>query len=114
LHIGRYALSNKPHAKKEVKAMKEICLCTGNLKGHDPHNIVYDHIKFIKLTYQVIHEVNFVEDLFKGDFFVEEVLQRLQDESTRENFQKEEDEERSTMTKQFRMLLEKGKRKYGC
>jgi hypothetical protein len=70
LHIGRYTLSNKPHAEKEVEALQEICLCTGKLKGHDPHNIVYDHIKSVKLTHPVIHEVNFVEDLFKGFSFL--------------------------------------------
>jgi hypothetical protein len=69
VHIGRYTLSNKTHAEKEAKSLKEIYLCTRDLKGNDPHNIVYDYIKSFNLTHQVIHEVNFVEDLFKGDFF---------------------------------------------
>jgi hypothetical protein len=72
---------------------------------------VYDHIKSVKLTHPVIHEVNFVEDLFKGDLFFEEVLQRLQDEPTRENLQKEEDEERNTVKEQFKLLLEKEREK---
>jgi hypothetical protein len=28
LYIGRYTLSNKPHAKNEVEALRELCLCT--------------------------------------------------------------------------------------
>jgi hypothetical protein len=48
-------------------------MCTGSLKGHDPKNIVYDHVKSIKLTHQFIHEVNFAEGLFKGDFFLRSI-----------------------------------------
>jgi hypothetical protein len=40
LHIGKYSLLNKPHVEKEVKTLREICLCTRNKKGHDPQNVV--------------------------------------------------------------------------
>jgi hypothetical protein len=50
LHIGRYSLSNKPHTEKEVEALRELCLCTGRKKGHDPQNVIYEHIKVFKLA----------------------------------------------------------------
>jgi hypothetical protein len=81
-------LSNKPHVDKENESLHEICLCIWKPKGHDPHSIVYDHIKSVKLTHLVIHEVNFVENLFKEAFCFEEVIQNLQDDSTRERLQK--------------------------
>jgi hypothetical protein len=59
LHVGRYSLLNKPYAEKEVESLREICFCIGSLKGHNPHNIVQDHLKSVKLAQQVGHEVNF-------------------------------------------------------
>jgi hypothetical protein len=51
LNIGRYTLSNGPHARKEVESLQEICLCTGEPKGHDPKDVVIDHIKVVGLTH---------------------------------------------------------------
>jgi hypothetical protein len=50
LHIGRHTLSNKPHAEKEAEALREICLFTGSIKGHDPQNVVYEHIKVVNIS----------------------------------------------------------------
>jgi hypothetical protein len=36
LDIGSYSLQNKKQEKKEEKNLKEICLCSGASKSHDP------------------------------------------------------------------------------
>jgi hypothetical protein len=36
LHKGIYSLLKKPHIEKGAKSLREIHLCTGNIKGHDP------------------------------------------------------------------------------
>jgi hypothetical protein len=101
---------NKPHAENlEVEALKEICMCIGSLKGNDPHNIVKGYLKSVKLSQEVVHEVNFAEDLFKGVLFFKEVLEMIQSESSKENIQKEEDIERDAVKEQFNMLLQRKK-----
>jgi hypothetical protein len=85
LHIGQYSLLNKKHVEKEVEVLKEICLCTGNKKGHDPQNIIYKHIKVVKIAQQIVHEVNYVEDIFRGALYFEEVLDRLPNDLAKEN-----------------------------
>jgi hypothetical protein len=59
-------------------------LCIGSKKGHDPKNIVSEHIKAIKLSHQVFHQDDFAEDLFRGALYFEEVMERLPIDSTRE------------------------------
>jgi len=59
---------NKKQAKKEVETLKELCLCVTNQKGHDPQNMVYDHMRDVKLAPQVMHEVNFVEYIFREPY----------------------------------------------
>jgi len=70
MQIEIYTLSNKPHSEKENESISDILLYTEKLKGNDPHNIVVYHIKSVKFTQPVIHEVNFGEELFKGNFFL--------------------------------------------
>jgi hypothetical protein len=57
-------------------------------------SLVSDHIKAIGLTHPVIHEVNYAEEVFKGDFFFEEVLNMMQNELDKEKIQREEEEKR--------------------
>jgi hypothetical protein len=89
IHISQYSLLNKKHTEKEAKTLKEICLCTGDNKGNDPQNVVYDHLKAIKLSLQTTHEVKYVEDIFRGALHFEEVLNRLPSDLTIEQLHKE-------------------------
>jgi hypothetical protein len=82
---------NKKQAEKEAKTLRELCLCLGRKKGHDPQNLVYEHMRVVKLAPQIVHEVNFVEDIFRGALYFEEVLEILTNEPTKEQLQKEED-----------------------
>jgi hypothetical protein len=104
LHIVNHTLSNKPHVEKEVEALRKICLCIGSIKGHDPRTVVYEHINVVKFSWQVVHEANFVEDLFRGAIFFEEVLDRIPSELAKEKLQKEEDEERVMIKEKFKEL----------
>jgi hypothetical protein len=45
INVGRFTLTNVPHARKEVEALQEICLCTGEPRGHDLRGIVKEHVK---------------------------------------------------------------------
>jgi hypothetical protein len=60
----------------------------------------------VKLAPQVMHEVNFVEDIFRGALYFEEVIDRLTTKTTREKIQKEEEEERILRIEQFKSLLQ--------
>jgi len=91
LHIGQYSLFNKRHVEKEAEVIKEIFLCTGNKKGHDPQNIIYKHIKAIKIAQQIVHEFNYVEDTFRGALNFEEVLDRILNELDKQQIHKDED-----------------------
>jgi hypothetical protein len=64
LHIGSYSLQNKKQAEKESETLKELCLCLGEPKSHDPQNVVYEHMKSIRLAPQIMHEARFSEDVF--------------------------------------------------
>jgi hypothetical protein len=64
-HIGQYSLMNKNQVEKEEETLKELCLCLGNKKGHDPQNLVYEHMRVFKMAPQLVHEVNFAEDIFR-------------------------------------------------
>jgi hypothetical protein len=55
----------------------------------------------------MIHEVNFVEEVFKGVLLFEEVLQRIPDDVAREKLQMDEEEKRRITQEQFQLLLEK-------
>jgi hypothetical protein len=46
-------------------------------KGNKPQNMVYDHMRDVKLAPQVMHEVNFAKDIFRGALYFEEVIERL-------------------------------------
>ena len=83
-------LLNKKQAEKEVEVLKEICLCTGKKKGHDPQNIIYKHIKAINITQETVHEVNYVEDIFRGASYFEEVLDRIPNELSKQKLHKDE------------------------
>jgi hypothetical protein len=55
--------------------------------------------------------VNYAEEIFKGAFFFEEVLNRLQMRLAKENIQREEEEKRKIAKEQFLLLLDKDKEK---
>jgi hypothetical protein len=35
---------------REVLALKELMLCTGTMKNHDPKRVVYNHYKTLKMV----------------------------------------------------------------
>jgi hypothetical protein len=49
IKLGKYTLTNVPHAKKEVTTLKELILCTWMTKGHDPKKVVFNHYKTLKM-----------------------------------------------------------------
>ena len=69
-------------------------MCLGEPKGNDSKNPTLNHVKYVGVTHLVIHVVNFVEEVFKGVLFFEEVLQRLPDDVARENILMDEEEKR--------------------
>jgi len=77
IHIGNYTISNCAHARKEEEALHDVCIFLGEPKGHDPHEIVVFHIRYVGLTHPNIHVVDFEEDRLKGVIFYEEVLQKI-------------------------------------
>jgi len=83
LNIGRYSLSNGPHARNEFESLQEICLCIGEPKGNDPQDIVINHVKVVGLTHPIIHQVNHEKKIVKGVLFFEDVLNRFPNEPTK-------------------------------
>jgi hypothetical protein len=67
-------LTNLTHARKEVLALKEIILCTGTTKKHDPKNVVYNHYKTLKMVPPFEHEIREEEEIFHEARSYEEVL----------------------------------------
>jgi hypothetical protein len=67
-------LQNKKQVEKEDEILKELCLYVGEPKSHDPKNVVYKHMRVVKLAPQIVHESKFVEDIFKGALCFEEVV----------------------------------------
>jgi hypothetical protein len=70
-------------------------------------------MRVVKLAPQVMHEVNFAEDIFRGALYFEEVIDRLTTETTRENIQKEEEEDKILRIETVQSLTPKGQRKTG-
>jgi hypothetical protein len=91
VHIGNYTISNGPHARKEADALQDVCLCIGEPKGHDPHELVVSHIRSMGLTHSNIHVVDFEEDRFKGVLFYEEALQKLPNDVSRQELKVEQE-----------------------
>jgi hypothetical protein len=83
IHVGNYTISNGPHARKEEDSLQDVCLCLGDPKGHDPHELAVSHIISIGLTHSNIHVVDFEEDKFKGILAYEEVLQKLPNDAAK-------------------------------
>jgi hypothetical protein len=77
IHIGNYTISNGPHAREDANSLQDVCLCIGEPKGHDPHELVVNHIRSVGLTHSNLHMVYFEEDKFKGILSYEEVLQNF-------------------------------------
>jgi hypothetical protein len=45
IKLGKFTLTNIPHARKEVLALKEMILCIETVKKHDPKNVMYNHTR---------------------------------------------------------------------
>jgi hypothetical protein len=84
VHIGNYSLSNGPHARKEADTLHEICLCNGEERGHNPHELVINHVIYVDVTHSNVHVVDFDEEVFKGIIFYEEVLYKLTNNDDRQ------------------------------
>jgi hypothetical protein len=48
IRLGKCTLVNITHTRKEVLALKEIMLCTGTTKNHDPKKVVHISLKDIE------------------------------------------------------------------
>jgi hypothetical protein len=69
INVGRFTLTNGPHARKEAKVLEDLYLCTREPKGHDLKEIVKVHIKYAGLVHNVTHDMNFAEEVVKGAFY---------------------------------------------
>jgi hypothetical protein len=66
IHIGSYSLANKKQDEKEDEALKELCLYLGEPKSQNPQNVVYEHMKVVKLAPQTMHESPVLRGCFLG------------------------------------------------
>jgi hypothetical protein len=105
IHAGNYTISNGPHARKEAEALQDVCLCLGEPKGHDPHEIVVGHVKSVGLTHPNIHVVDFEEDRLKRVLFYEEVLQKIPNDAAKKELESEQEEMKRVTLDQFQWLL---------
>jgi hypothetical protein len=112
VHIGNYSLSNGPHARKEAETLQEICLCIGEARGHDPHELEVSHVRYVGLTHSNIHVVDFDEEVFKGVLFYEEVLQKLPNDVARQEMQLEQEEKRRILQSNFKCSWMKTRRSW--
>jgi hypothetical protein len=106
IHIGNYTISNGPHARKEEDSLQDVCLCLGEPKGHDPHELVVIHIRSVSLTHSNIHVVDFEEDKFKGILSYEEVLQKFPDDAAKQELEDEQEEMKRVTIDQFHRLIQ--------
>jgi hypothetical protein len=104
IHIGNYTIYNGNHARKEVYALQDVCLCTREPKFHDPHELLINHIISMGLTHYNIHVVGFEEYMFKGVLFCEEALQKLQNDAARHELEVEQKEMKQVTTDHFQRL----------
>jgi hypothetical protein len=100
-----------PMLEKRQNPYKKYVCALEKLRGHDPHEMAVNHVKSIGLTHSKIHEVNFVEEIFKGVLFFEEVLQILPDDVARGKLQMEQEEKKKILQEQFQLLLEEDQKK---
>jgi hypothetical protein len=89
MHIENYTISNGGHARKEAESLQDVCLCIGEPKGHDPHELVVVHITYVGLTHPNIYVVDFEEDRLKGVLFYEECLQKLPNDASKKELEPE-------------------------
>jgi hypothetical protein len=111
VHIGNYSILNGQHARKEVEALQDLCLCLGSAKGHDPHELAVSHVRYMGLNHSNIYVVDFDEDKFKGVFFYEEVLQKFPDDASRKELQVEQEEMKKFHQDQFLRFLQEDQNK---
>jgi hypothetical protein len=84
IKVGIFSLLNAPHARKEAMTLKELSLCTGNSRRHDPMGMVEEHIKAIGLAPSYKHDPNTIYVIFQGTMSYEEVLDNIQDNEEQE------------------------------
>jgi hypothetical protein len=71
---------------------KYTILCLGESRGNDPHEFLVSHVRYAGLTHSNIHAIDFDEEIFRGVFFFEDILQRLLDDVDRQDLQLEQEE----------------------
>jgi hypothetical protein len=85
LKVGSFTLLNVPHARKEETTLKELCLCIGVPRGHDPRGVVGEHIRALGLIPPFQHGPDVLDTIFQGVMSYEYVLANIQDNQEQEN-----------------------------
>jgi Icc-related predicted phosphoesterase len=106
IHIGSYTISNRQHARKEEESLKELIICLGDPKGHDPHELASIHVRYVGLTNSNIHVVDFEEDTFKGTISYDEVPHHFPHEYSKRELENEQEEIKRETLNHFHRLLE--------
>jgi hypothetical protein len=109
LHIGSYSISNAQHTRKEDETLQELIMCSGEPKGHDPHELAIIHVRSVSLTHPNIHIVDFEEDKFKGVLSYDEVLHQLPHDATKRELDLEQEEFKMETLAQFQKLCQQEK-----
>jgi hypothetical protein len=111
IHIGNYTISNGIMLERRQNPYNDVCLCLGEPKGHDPHELVVGHVKSVGLTHPNIHVVDFEEDRLKGVLFYEEVLHKLPNDAAKKELESEKEAMKRITIEQFQRLLQEEKDK---
>lgn len=85
IKVGIFTLLNGRHALKEAAAIKELCLCTGTLRRHDPKGFIEEHIKIVGLSPSYQHDSTPNDFIYQGVTSYEEVLSKITDSQEQAN-----------------------------
>jgi hypothetical protein len=77
IQVGMFTLLDFGHSKVEVVALEYVKLVDIEIKNHDPHEIVENHLAQFNMK-RYIHEDSLYDDKFRGVRSYEEVQSRFQ------------------------------------
>lgn len=107
IKVGIFTLLNGPHALKEATAIKELCLCTGTLRRHDPKGFIEEHIKIVGLSPSYRHDSTPNDFIYQGVTSYEEVLSKITDSQEQANMHAVQEVQRKlAIAEREKMLVE--------
>jgi hypothetical protein len=56
IQIGSYSLKTRSKLKRKQKHSRSCASISEEPKSHDPRNVVYEHMKAVRLAPQIMHE----------------------------------------------------------